>query len=113
MDDVIKFLIYKDSLGRTVVHVPTCPVGACACTCPCPCRLAAGTVVSLLGKLRSIFNKLGCIDLTNPIAHTRIKEYFNFVCVEQAGTAVPPSQAVPLFFFKFQNFNCSFTEKNC
>ena len=31
VDDVIKFLIYKDSSGRTVVHVPTCPGGACTC----------------------------------------------------------------------------------
>ena len=38
VDDVIKFLIYKDLSGRTVVHVPTCPGGACAC----PRRLAAG-----------------------------------------------------------------------
>jgi len=93
VDDVIKFLIYKDSSGRTVVHVPTCFGGACAR----PRRLAAGTVDSLLGKLRSIFKKLGRIDHTNPIAHPRIKEY------EQAGMAISPSQAVPLFFVKFQN----------
>ena len=99
VDDVIKFLIYKDSSGRTVVHVPTCSGGACAC----PRRLAAGTLDSLLGKLRSIFNKLGRIDHTNPITHPRIKEYLNFVRVEQAGMAVSPSQAVPLFFVKFQN----------
>ncbi|CAH3174737.1 unnamed protein product, partial [Porites lobata] len=94
VDDVIKFLTYKDSSGRTVVHVPTCSGEACAC----PRRLAAGTVDSLLGKLRSIFNKLGRTDHTNPIAHPRIKEYLNFVRVEQAGMAISPSQAVPLFF---------------
>lgn len=82
-----------------MVHVPTCSGEACAC----PRRLAAGTVDSLLGKLRSIFNKLGRIDHTNPIAHPRIKEYLNFVRVEQAGMAISPSQAVPLFFVKFQN----------
>ena len=103
VDDVIKFLIYKDSSGRTVVHVPTCSGGPCAC----PRRLAAGTVDSLLGKLRSIFNKLGRIDHTNPIAHLRIKEYLNFVRVEQAGMAISPSQAVPLFFVKFQNLRGS------
>ena len=95
-DDVIKFLIYKDSSGQTVVHVPTCPRGACTC----PRRLAAGTVDSLLGKLRSIFNKLGRFDHTNPITHQRILE---LCCVEQAGMAISPSQAVSLFFFKFQN----------
>ena len=65
-----------------------------------PRRLAAGTVDSLLGNLRSIFNKLGRFDHTNPIARPRIKEYLNFVRVEQAGIAISPSQAVP---FKFQN----------
>ena len=97
VDNVIKFLIYKDSSGRTVVHVPTCSGEACAC----PRRLAAVTVDSLLGKLRSILNKLGRIDHTNRIAHPRIKEYFEYV--EQAGMAISPSQAVPLFFVKFQN----------
>ena len=63
---------------------------------PPPPGLAAGTVDSLL-------NKLDRIDHTNPIAHPRIKEYLNFVRVEQAGMAISPSQAVPLFFVKFQN----------
>ena len=44
VDDVIKFLIYKDSSGRTVVHVPTRSGGACACPRP----WAAGTVDSLM-----------------------------------------------------------------
>jgi len=41
--------------------------------------------------------------VTYPIPHPRIKEYLNFVCVEQAGMATSPSQAVPLYFVKFQN----------
>ena len=81
-----------------MVHVPACP-GA---MCQCPRRLAAGTIDSLLGKLRSIFNALGRLDQTNPIAHPRIKEYLKFVRGEQAGLAVTPSQAVPFFFVKFQ-----------
>lgn len=51
--------------------------------CNCPTRLAAGSVDSLLGKLRAIFNNLD-----------RLHE-------EQAGKAILPSQAVPLFFVKY------------
>jgi len=65
-------------------------------------RLAAGTVDSLLAKLRSIFNGLGRLGLTNPVAHPRVKEYLKFVREEQSGLAVSPSQAVPLFFVKFR-----------
>lgn len=70
--------------------------------CGCPRRLATGTVDSLLGKLRSIFNGLGRLGLTNPVAHPRVKQYLKFVREEQSGLAVSPSQAVPLFFVKFR-----------
>ena len=64
--------------------------------------MAAGTVDSLLGKIRSIFNGLGRLGLTNPVAHPRVKEYLKFVREEQSGLPVSPSQAVPLFFVKFR-----------
>ena len=79
--------------------------------CRCPCRLAAGTVDSLLGKIRSIFNGLGRLGLTNPVAHPRVKEYLKFVREEQAGLAVSPSQAVPLFFVKFRKLVAFLREK--
>ena len=53
-DDMLRFLIHKDKSGRAVVHASDCSRLACKC----PCRLAAGTVDSLFGKLRSIFNGL-------------------------------------------------------
>ena len=93
VDDVIKFLIYKDSSGRTVVHVPTCSGEACACPRP----------VWPLAPLTPCLINLIASTTPNPIAHPRIKEYLNFVRVEQAGMAISPSQAVPLFFVKFQN----------
>ena len=58
----------------------------------------------MLGNLRSIFNGLGRLDQTNSVTHPRIKEYLQFVREEQAGLAVIPSQAVPFFFVKFQDF---------
>ena len=97
-NDIIKFLIFKDSSGRTVVHVPSCP----RTSCTCPKRLAAGSVDSLLGRLRAIFNALGRLNDSNPVAHPLVKEYLKFVREEQAGLAIAPSQAVPLFFQKFQ-----------
>ena len=79
--------------------------------CKCPRRLAAGTVDSLLGKLRSIFNGLGRIDLANPVVHPRVREHLKFVREEQAGLAVSPSQAVPLFFVKFRKLFALLREK--
>ena len=74
-DDIIKFLISRDKSGRTVVHTQSCPrVG-----CNCPSRLAAGSVDSLLGKLRAIFNNIGRLHDSNPVAHPRVKEYLKFI----------------------------------
>ena len=80
---------FQSSLGRTVVHATKCSQALCRC----PRHLAAGTVDSLLGKLRSIFNGLGRLGLTNPVSHPRVKEYLKFVQEEQAGLAVSSSQA--------------------
>lgn len=98
--DIIKFLISRDKSGRTVVHASSCPKDPC--TKSCPKRLAAGTVDSLTGRLRAIFNNLGRLDNSNPLAHPLVKEYLKFVREEQAGLAITPNQAVPLFFGKFQ-----------
>ena len=92
-DDTIKFLISKDKSGRTAIHAPACS-GA---MCQCYRRLAAGTIDSLLGKLRSTFNGLGRLEQTNPITHPRIKEYLKFVREEQAGLAVTPFTSRAVF----------------
>jgi len=106
-DDVIKFLIHKDKSGRTVFHASDCS----RVLCECPRRLATGTVDSLLGKLRSIFSGLCRLGLTNPVAHPCVKEYLKFVREEQSGLAVSPSQAVPLYFVKFQKLVALLQEK--
>ena len=51
--DIIKFLVWKDSLGKTVVLHLACPsLGKNRDTsCSCPTRLAAGTVDSIIVKL--------------------------------------------------------------
>ena len=97
-NDIVKFLISKDKSGRTVVHSSSCP-GA---SCTCPKRLAAGSVDSLIGRLRAVFNSLGRLNDSNPVAHPLVKHYLKFVRQEQAGLAITPTQAVPLFFDKFR-----------
>ena len=52
---IFNFLISKDKSGRTVVHSPLCSKASCTC----PKRLAAGSVDSLMGRLRAIFTSLG------------------------------------------------------
>ena len=64
-NDIVKFRISKDKSGRTVVHLSSCP-GA---SCTCQKRLATGSVDSLMGRLRAIFNNLGRLSDSNPVAH--------------------------------------------
>ena len=54
--DILKFLIWKDKSGRTKVHQISCPEISKqkASSCECPSRLSAGTVDSLIGKLRAV-----------------------------------------------------------
>ena len=94
-DEIVKFLISKDKSGKTVLHSRSCS----EVHCNCPTRLAPGSVDSLLGKLRAIFNNLGRLHDSNPVAHTRVKEYLKFIRKEQAAKAIVLSQAVSLFFF--------------
>ena len=96
-DDVIKFLISRDKTGRTVVYTQSC----LRVSGSCPSPLAAGSVESLLGNLRAIFNNIGRSRDSNPVAHPRVKEYLKFIREEQAARAILPSQAVPLFLAKF------------
>ena len=96
--DTVKFLISKDRSGRTVVRLPSCSKRGCSCHK----RLAAGSVDSTLGRLRAIFNKLRRAYDSNPASHPLVKDYLKFVREEQAGLAITPSQAVPIFFEKFQ-----------
>ena len=76
--DIIKFLVWKDKSGRTKVHTVTCShMGqGRGSSCKCPCRLAAGTVDSLIGKLRAIFISAGMggvwddnLGTGNPASH--------------------------------------------
>ncbi len=61
--DVRRFLVYKDSKGKTKLHSLSCPhlgdSSAAIATCDCPTRLAFGTVHAIIGQLRSILAAAG------------------------------------------------------
>jgi len=95
-EDIVKFLISKDMAGKRKLYFPSCSRKIC----DWPKRLAAGTVDSYIGKLRSIFNKLGRIGMPNPLSHPTVKEYLKFVREEQAQQPLRPRQAVRLFYDK-------------
>ena len=106
---VIRFLVWKDSKGKTKIHSPSCP-NFCSHSkrkCCCPTRLAAGTVNITIGKLRAILNSIGRtgdwsrLSPGNPAAHPSVKKYLISISEEQAKARVSPCQAVPFFFDKF------------
>ena len=113
--DILRFLVWKDCKGRTQVHLDQCPHQAQLGRqpCRCPTRLAAGTVDSVTGKLRAIYNSLGRSyawdDYTcrgNPVMHPSIKSYLKSVQLEQANARTPSKQATPVFFDKFYKVIC-------
>ena len=59
--DICRFLVFKDSKGKTQVHKAGClHLGQRGIfSCQCPLRLAYSTVDSYIGKLRSIFSDIG------------------------------------------------------
>jgi len=107
-EDIIRFLVWKDRSGKTKVHSPSCVhFGLPKTQCPCPTTLPAGTVDSVIGKVRSLFIDLGragnwneLLGIGNPAAHKSVKQYLASIREEQAKHRVTPKQAVPLFFDK-------------
>ena len=105
-DDVITFLIWKDNFGKTVVHRNHCEHlgNKRAHLCGCPKRLAFGTVDSVVGKLRAIFNQWGrTLEDTrlpgygNPAASHDVHSYVKMVREEQLSAQIVPTQAEPFF----------------
>lgn len=98
-------------MGRTKVHANHCPfLGQHGRhICHCSSRFSAGTVDTVIGKLRSIFNSLDCTGdwdqyscRGNPAAHHSIKAYLRSIQLEQAQAQTAYKQATPLFLDNFQ-----------
>ena len=107
--DVRKFLIYKDSTGKTHVHNEQCSnrgqTGSFQCGCPF--RRSAGSVDSLIGQVRAIFRDFGrgtdwndTLGVGNPAAAPLIKKYLAAIRLEQSLAAVSPKRAKPMFMTK-------------
>lgn len=72
--------------------------------CPCPANLAFGTVDSVLGKFRAIFNESGSRRdwdprrlVGNPSTNVSLKQYLKAVTAEQLQAQATPEQAIPCF----------------
>ena len=109
--DIVRFLVWKDGKGKTMVYKDSCQFFGLQGkqTCNCPTRLSAGTVDSLIGKLRSIFNALGRTSdwddrfgSGNPASHLCVKQYLKSIQSEQSQARVSPKQAIPVFFYKYK-----------
>jgi len=104
--DLGRFLVWKDRHGKTQVHGMECLfLGQRGIfSCGCPVRLAFGTVDSLLGKLRAIFNENGRrgdwdprLLVGNPATDISLKRYEKVVSAEQLQAKTLPKQATPFF----------------
>ena len=102
--DLCRFLVWKDQKGKTKVHNTNCLFFARRglFSCPCPTLLAYGTVDSLIGKLRAIFNEFGKrgewdprLLLGNPATDLSLKQYLKAVTAEQLQAQATPKQATP------------------
>ena len=105
-EDIGKFLYFRDSRGRTQIHKSSCPFIGMSGLKDCGCRvgLAAGTIDSMIGKLRAYFNSRGqtqpyspSSSNSNPCDSTFVKDWLKAAYKEQRLARVTPHQAPPLF----------------
>lgn len=112
--DVLRFLVWKDTFGKTKVHVVSCPFlgDKTKMSCDCPCRLAAASVSNMVHNLEDIFRQAGrgsFWDVAkcggNPACAPEIKTYCKQIALEQAKSHVLPKQAKPLFLSKVKRIS--------
>ena len=110
-EDIIKFLIDRDTKGRTQSHVRGCLYLGQKGVRPCECliTLSSGTVDSYIGKLQACFRVLGKTDpwrpgnkWGNPCISPEVREYLKAMKLEQREAHVLPTQAPPLFSDKLR-----------
>jgi len=118
-DDIRKFLVWKDSFEKTIVHDIQCRYlgikGMFGCSCPK--RLASATVENIIQQLFGIFEANGFgrnWDILsrsgNPASAPVIKEYLKLIKEEQANAHILPKQAKPIFLNKVKGI-CSFIDR--
>lgn len=111
LDDVRKFLVHKDNMGKTQIHGINCPnLGKSGIyECDCPLRLSSGTVQSTISQLKAIFKCYGRGDkwndelmFGNPACSVKVTKYLDAIKFEQAVSHRVVKQAKPLFFEKLR-----------
>ena len=102
--DVCRFLAWKDSRGKTQVHVTACPyLGKHQLhSCGCPVRLSCATVDSYIGKLTAIFKEAGregdwnsALGLGNPAASAEVKAYLKAISFPESASISFQSPSFP------------------
>ena len=105
-EDIGKFLFFRDSRGKTQIHIPSCQHVGQPGIFPCGCRvgLAAGTIDSMIGKLRAFFNSCGRVNKysphdrnSNPCDSKFVKDWLKSAYKEQRQARITPAQAPPIF----------------
>jgi integrase len=104
-EDVVAFLVFKETAGRTVVHKPDCQfVGSRTNRlCGCETRMALKSLQNVRSALQTAYRLLGAdmdwslaTGLGNPVASPLVDRYFKALAKEYADSQVTPSQAVPV-----------------
>ncbi|CAH1801291.1 unnamed protein product [Owenia fusiformis] len=110
-EDIRKYLVFKDSCGKTQVHVLLCPnMGKTGLQrCLCPRRLASGTVAGIVQHLKSVYEFIGKgriwfphDNTGNPACAPEVRLFLKAIKVEQASSHVLPKQSKPLFVRKLR-----------
>ena len=90
-----------ENLGKFGIH-----------PCQCPTRLASGTVQSLLGQLKTIFEAIGTgiswnelNNVGNPVCSQEIQRYLRSIKLKQSKSHVVSEQAKLLFLGKPQSIS--------
>lgn len=103
--DVMQFLLWKDTNGKTRVHIVSCPFwklsGALAGdVCNCPRRAAASSANTAYGYLRAMFNEAGFTSpwnpatcMGNPTISPQIDMFLQLVSREQLAGGVETRRA--------------------
>lgn len=116
--DVLRFLVWKDGCGKTVVHKLQCKFLGLRGKkqCSCPSRLASGTVDVMVQHLVDLFEGHGrgrVWDISrgcgNPALSVTVRNYVKQIKEEQARARVIPKQATPIFLDKLRKI-CQFIE---
>lgn len=106
--DLCRFFVYKDRFGKTPIHRLSCrSIGVKRPVCDCPRKLAVGTVMGYVKKLKCVFEEKGmgkewneALQKGNSAFSNMVKMYVKSIETEQSKCHSIPVQSRPLFVEK-------------